>query len=164
MHVNKASSANIHSHSNPQAHTNTSTVEKVMERINIFSFHLVAMEIRALNWILIFVPLPFYFRSLFHLFLLSSSHPLIRFFLFLLVRVFVLPTRTCWSTASQTSITLGNKLRSKRSQGEFVESSQTVCERFSNPLPNNTFFSPIDTTMLSDTYPPKVDCILKITG
>lgn len=71
---------------------------------------------------------------------------------------------TCWTTASQTSITLGNKLRSKRSQGELSESSDTICARFSTPMDNKTFFSPIDTSMMSDTYPPKVDCILKITG
>lgn len=73
-------------------------------------------------------------------------------------------TRTCWTTASQTFINLENKLRSKRSQGEFIESPLKICERFSCPLSNNTFFSPIDTASLEDTYPPDVNCILKIEG
>ncbi|XP_055323319.1 uncharacterized protein LOC129578577 [Sitodiplosis mosellana] len=76
---------------------------------------------------------------------------------------FLLAGSTIVHASSQTSITLGNKLRSKRSQGELSESSETICARFSTPMENKTFFSPIDTTMLSDTYPPKVDCILKIT-
>lgn len=62
------------------------------------------------------------------------------------------------------SITRQNIFRTKRSQGDFTESSDALCERFSYPLANNTFFSPIDTTMLTDNYPPKVDCILKIEG
>lgn len=135
-------------------------------RIYIFFFYLVTMEIRALNRILIF----FYPATSF--FLLIALHFDVPFHL---VSVFPFQigaisytlalTRTCWTTtASQTSITLGNKLRSKRSQGELSESSETICARFSNPMDNKTFFSPIDTTMLSDTYPPKVDCILKITG
>lgn len=149
--------------------------------MNIFYFYLVTMEMRALNRILIFSWLFFFFFFSFSFLFIHFCRNLfvfayIRCSFFTLACIafnvcflhhpksFCSPTRTCWTAASQTSITLGNKLRSKRSQGEFTESSQMICERFSNPLPNNTFFSPIDTTMLSDTYPPKVDCILKITG
>lgn len=77
---------------------------------------------------------------------------------------FLLAGSTIVHASSQTSITLGNKLRNKRSEGDFDEKLKTICERFENPLPNNTFFSPIDTTMLSDTYPPKVDCTLHLTA
>ncbi|XP_031638805.1 neuropilin and tolloid-like protein 1 [Contarinia nasturtii] len=66
--------------------------------------------------------------------------------------------------STQTSITLGNKLRSKRSQGEVSESDENICQRFSCPLENNTFFSPIDTTTLSDNYPPTTSCTLLLTA
>lgn len=66
-------------------------------------------------------------------------------------------------TESQSTIISTEKLRVKRSPMELSQST-AVCERFSEPLSNNTFFSPIDTTMLSDNYPPEVDCILIISG
>lgn len=66
--------------------------------------------------------------------------------------------------ATDTSITYSNKSRIKRAQGDFILSPETICERFSVPLSNNTFFSPIDTSMLTENYPPKVNCILKIEG
>lgn len=71
---------------------------------------------------------------------------------------------TTHGTASPLSATAASMLRMKRSQGDFIQSSDTICERFSVPLANNTFFNPIDTSTLTDTYPPKVDCILQITG
>lgn len=124
------------------------------------------MEIRALNRILIF----FFFHLLlveyffFDNIWFSLLHcPTCSIYL-LLHRMGYSSICTCWMIASQTSITLGNKLRSKRSQNELTESSETICARFTVPFDNQTFFSPIDTTMLTDNYPPKISCTLKLQG
>lgn len=79
------------------------------------------------------------------------------------VKIFSINFRSIILTG-QSSIISPNVLRKKRSPNEFNQSAKTICERFSEPLPNNTFFSPINTTMLNENYPPGVDCILIISG
>lgn len=98
----------------------------------------------------------------FHIFLLFSfaDSSIVFFCFFCFFRSFF----TVRPIATDTSITYSNKSRIKRAQGDFILSPETICERFSVPLSNNTFFSPIDTSMLTENYPPKVNCILKIEG
>lgn len=147
-------------------------------------FHLVAIEVRALNqiWIFLFLfsywipSLPFSSAPLSRTVNCSDSFPLYRrmlLFLFPIIRDFTIfisldfvsSKRTCWTAATQTSITVRNKLRSKRAEDAPTEVKvNPVCERFSQPLENHTFFSPMDTSMLTDTYPRNVECTLKITG
>lgn len=70
-------------------------------------------------------------------------------------------TRT--ATATQPPTLFLNNNRSKR----FIDQTDTplFCDRFINPLMNNnTFFSPLDSTAMVDTYPPNAFCTFVLEG
>lgn len=55
--------------------------------------------------------------------------------------------------------------RSKREEEKIpVEVKNPICERFETPLGNRTFFSPLDTAKLKDTYPAGIECTVILEG
>lgn len=163
------------------------------------SFHLNAIEKRALNQISIFLfQLPYCGFHLIHSILLLSllffylAPPTDAFrcaygycccccsFFFNhpgLCRFHLIGFRFVKTAATQTSIILGNIKRIKRADEVAKDDAaaktaadaaeqerQRICYRFEKPPENKTIFSPIDTRMLVDTYPPSIQCTLKLEG